>query len=175
MRDKMTKVESLAKLHRQTTGAEIDLQTLQSKWEDMTVLLASYDQVAKEQMEQLKQSTKERANQAKAKVDKLKSKWQQGKPTDERGLMSRPKEMKQFSDFVAEKHAEMLELSTELAEIDQQLIVFGLEPLDIKILTNLFRTQGSMPTICKPVTIVRVYGKRERRTAVFNFFHCSLQ
>ena len=112
MRDKMTKVESLAKLHRQTTGAEIDLQTLQSKWEDMTVLLASYDQVAKEQMEQLKQSTKERANQAKAKVDKLKSKWQQGKPTDERGLMSRPKEMKQFSDFVAEKHAEMLKYRT---------------------------------------------------------------
>ena len=83
-----------------------------------------HDQVAKEQMEQLKQSTKERANQAKAKVDKLKSKWQQGKPADERGLMSRPKETKKFSDFVAEKHAEMLELSTELAEIDQQLIVF---------------------------------------------------
>ena len=57
--------------------------------------------------------------------------YQQGKPTDEGGLMSRPKETKKFSDFVAEKHAEMLELSTELAEIDQQLIVFGLEPLDI--------------------------------------------
>ena len=38
MRDKMAKDESLAKFHRQTTGAEIDLQTLNSKWEDMTVL-----------------------------------------------------------------------------------------------------------------------------------------
>ena len=63
-------------------------------------------------------------------MDKFKSKWTQGKPADERGLMSRPKEMKQFSEFVAEKHAEMLELADELAEVDQQLSVFNLEPLD---------------------------------------------
>ena len=58
MTAKMSKIQGLAKLHRQTTGTEIDLASLQSKWEDMSVLLTSYDQVAKEQLEQLKEATK---------------------------------------------------------------------------------------------------------------------
>ena len=60
MTAKMSKIQGLAKLHRQTTGTEIDLASLQSKWEDMSVLLTSYDQVAKEQLEQLKEATKGR-------------------------------------------------------------------------------------------------------------------
>ena len=60
MKPKIEQIENLARLHRQTTGNEVDITMLTTKWEDMTILLRSHDQIAKEQLEQLKASLKER-------------------------------------------------------------------------------------------------------------------
>ena len=71
MKPKIEQIENLARLHRQTTGNEVDITMLTTKWEDMTILLRSHDQIAKEQMEQLKASLKERVKLFIAKMDKV--------------------------------------------------------------------------------------------------------
>ena len=71
MKPKIEQIENLARLHRQTTGNEVDITMLTTKWEDMTILLRSHDQIAKEQMEQLKASLKERVKIFIAKMDKV--------------------------------------------------------------------------------------------------------
>ena len=71
MKPKIEQIENLARLHRQTTGNEVDITMLTTKWEDMTILLRSHDQIAKEQLEQLKASLKERVKLFIAKMDKV--------------------------------------------------------------------------------------------------------
>ena len=47
MKPKIEQIENLARLHRQTTGNEVDITMLTTKWEDMTILLRSHDQIAR--------------------------------------------------------------------------------------------------------------------------------
>ena len=130
MKEKKDKIEGLSRLHRQTTGNEVDLGMINSKWEDMNILLRSHDQLAQEQLEQLKASLVDRGKQFVARIDKFKTKWNSGKPKDERAIMDNPKEVKEFSDFVAEKHHEINELGVEFNEIQNQLEIFEKADID---------------------------------------------
>ena len=67
---------------------------------------------------------------------KLSSKWTAGKPADERSLMDKPQEMKDYSEFVAEKHADFGELNLEMTDIEKELEIFKMEPLDGDVKSN---------------------------------------
>ena len=50
--------------------------------------------------------------------------------------MDKPQEMKDYSEFVAEKHADFGELNVEMVDIEKELEIFKMEPLEADVKSN---------------------------------------
>ena len=79
-------------LHQKTTGESINTGQVKSNWEGMGLIIQSYEQNSAEQMDQLKKAIGENKKNLVGKIDKLKLKWNTGKPTGDE--IKNPAQMK---------------------------------------------------------------------------------